>query len=342
MAPVSAVEQLRTFSVVTFLDWLADRGWEPGNARARGCRGLIATAREGDTVREEQAADWAACMGVTIEDIWGYGAIREDALEAGTTRARNPSQPISTSPRSPAPAATDDLGLHSVAVSTITPLGAVTAPPAPTVPVDDARSRASNVQPMVDPYEAAQSKHRKLTPCPRCHKDDFRTVAQRNGHAVTCKGPKSAKPPASPKALTTALEPCPLCPGRFDPSRGLRNHIRNGHGRDPDELLGLPPYRSTPVVAGQTAEPTTLQSALALIEAQIEEACAELEAMERRAGELRPMTEQLVIARDALRVLTDERTTPMSSDRNPSRTTAPTGGLAVPDGRQEAEGRHEH
>ena len=60
---------------------------------------------------------------------------------------------------------------------------------------------------------------------------------------------KTGDPPGRPRKLAEVVKkprkgyvPCPVCQ---EPqlSRGLRNHVRNAHQTDPDELLGVPEYR---------------------------------------------------------------------------------------------------
>ena len=43
--------------------------------------------------------------------------------------------------------------------------------------------------------------------------------------------------------MTAGMVPCPICQVPQLVLKGLRNHIRNAHHRDPDEMLGVPTYR---------------------------------------------------------------------------------------------------
>jgi hypothetical protein len=49
--------------------------------------------------------------------------------------------------------------------------------------------------------------------------------------------------PDRKRKMTAGMEPCPICQVPQLVLKGLRNHIRNAHHRDPDEMLGVPTYR---------------------------------------------------------------------------------------------------
>ncbi len=342
MSAAEASEALRSYPVRTFLDWLDRERIGIGGARERGVHFGALLAFEGATVNEEQARQWASRFGRDIEDIWGDGAIREDALEAGPTVPGSAASQVRTSPQTTSVsvagvpgvarltsldlAASDDMGVHIASVRELSGQQDISQETAKLLRGDDAKAPAS--------------KHHKLAACSRCGRDDFDRASQRNSHLVGCKGPKPAPKVRAVPEPTNELEKCPLCPERFDPARGLRNHIRNAHHRDPDDFLGVPAYRAAaqkvsvpgdeppttplkgfPVVGGlslgheppQAAPPPAsanfLRQALTLIEGQLAENMVELEHLQARAKELGDITECLIVARDALEAL-DERTDP--------------------------------
>jgi hypothetical protein len=111
-------------------------------------------------------------------------------------------------------------------------------------------------------------------PCPTCSAP-FATASQRGGHMRWCgversparkshhkRAPSAPVPivpgelgyaktghvgrvpvPERKRKMTAGMEPCPICQVPQLVLKGLRNHIRNAHHRDPDEMLGVPTYR---------------------------------------------------------------------------------------------------
>ena len=283
MSAAEASEALRTYPVKTFLDWLDKERIGIGGARERGCHFGALLTFEGATANEEQARQWASRFGRDIADIWGDGAIREDALKAGPTVPGSAASQVRTSPQ--------EVRQETLCRDVMRLVGATGA-------------------------QIAVAGPNQFEPCSECGRSDFRNLAGRNGHVATCKGPKPAKKVDG--RTVAAKVPCPVegCTAKLFPAVGLRNHIRNAHHRDPDDFFGVPPYRAAAQKVSVPGDQSTkmpqlpgstlLPDALAFIKDRIAENVAELTAMEARSKELGTITEQLVIARDALEDL-DER-----------------------------------
>lgn len=245
-----------TYSVARFLAWLDERGYGAVSARGRGCRFLPSLPGPQDTVSESVAAEWAACFGVELEEIWGDAVHREEPRTDAPTQAA----PVGGEP---------------------SPQSVLSVVP---TPYDPPSTWTSPIR--LDPYEvgkrAAEEEfvpavlvdEPESFPCPTCSAP-FATASQRGGHMRWCgverpparkshhkRAPSAPVPivpgesgyartghvgrvpvPERKRKMTAGMVPCPICQVPQLVLKGLRNHIRNAHHRDPDEMLGVPTYR---------------------------------------------------------------------------------------------------
>ena len=225
-----------------------------------------------DTVSESVAAEWAACFGVELEEIWGDAVHREEPDTDAPTQAApvggEPSpQPVLSlvlgeqPPLVPVPddpwAADQSVRAPAWAVDPdgvmrpIVPVELDDPTPDDLTPSGWAEPVSSTVT-MVDPYEVVPGiapVRRRAIACPQCRITNGQpsapvpiVPAAESGHAKT--GHVGRVPvPERKRKMTAGMVPCPICQVPQLVLKGLRNHIRNAHHRDPDEMLGVPTYR---------------------------------------------------------------------------------------------------
>ena len=270
MTDTAAVPQ---YSVVTFLTWLlAHTSDTLSGASRKGCREIRVAARSWQTIGEDLAQQWADTYDVDVESIWGDGVYREEPLPEPVSlvgAAGGPTSPLpiwgdavhgdeptieqgpqpvpvgETSPQSvPVLSVVPDLAASGVTISSMVrmvdlppllpPLGvfdpdpktATNVPESPPVPMPMPLPMGTQLPNPAPEPKAASGHVTRLTP-------DQRSRPLRAGYA-----------------------PCPICQVPQLVKAGMRNHVRHAHKRDPDELFGIPTYRSRgPLSAQQDGAP---------------------------------------------------------------------------------------
>lgn len=271
-----------TYPISTFLAWLTERGTGLVGARGRGCRNLPSLARPEDRVPAALAQEWADAMDVELDEIWPDGPATAPAEAehdapilnfpgAGLAKPRpayqprvahpdgpkpveGPAKPVEVpKPRVDLPAAARTKTIH--VNERAMPLRRGYAPcPVCGLPKREKLSLPAHVKAAHPDYDWAKDEPMYVAPAPPTfycdHPDCGRTFKSRFG----LDRHRSAHEP-KPEAPQDG-EQCPFCPRYFPPGVAMRNHVRHAHDKDPDEIYGVPTYRSRgPLSAQQVGAP---------------------------------------------------------------------------------------